>query len=100
LFELEDLLRAPATVLGRGRLGTTYKATLRESGVELVVKRLKVPDLCKAEVEQRARMIGAIESEQIVPLRAYYYGKNEILLLYDNFPMASLEKALHGTVQC
>jgi serine/threonine protein kinase len=100
LLELEDLLWAPAKVLGSGTVGTTFKATLRESGVEFVVKRLSGVDLWKAEFEQRVRMIGAIQSEHIVPLRAYCYNKNEILLLYDNFPMASLEKALHGTVQC
>ncbi|KAK1649773.1 hypothetical protein QYE76_067578 [Lolium multiflorum] len=96
LSELDDLLRAPARVLGRGTVGSTYKATLRESGVELVIKRVKVVDLSKAEFEKHATMIGAIQSKHIVPLRAYYHIKNEVLLLYENFPMPSLEKALHG----
>ncbi|KAM0920708.1 hypothetical protein ACQ4PT_007339 [Festuca glaucescens] len=96
LSELEDLLRTPASVLGCGTVGSTYMATLRESGVEVVIKRVKVVNLSKAEFEKRVTTIGAVQSEHIVPLRAYYYIKNEVLLLYDNFPMPSLEKALHG----
>jgi hypothetical protein len=72
---------------------------LPENGVKLAVKRVKGVDLSKAEFEQRATMIGAIQSEHIVPLQAYYYDKNEILLMYDNFPRDSLEQALYGTVQ-
>ncbi|KAI9173846.1 hypothetical protein LWI28_007469 [Acer negundo] len=40
VFDLDDLLRASAVVLGKGKLGTTYKATL-ESGSVVAVKRIK-----------------------------------------------------------
>ncbi|MCI79815.1 putative inactive receptor kinase, partial [Trifolium medium] len=39
-FDLEDLLRASAEVLGKGTFGTAYKAVL-ESGPVVAVKRLK-----------------------------------------------------------
>ncbi|CAI0423591.1 unnamed protein product [Linum tenue] len=39
-YDLEDLLRASAEVLGKGRYGTSYKAVL-EDGTAVVVKRLK-----------------------------------------------------------
>ena len=39
-FDLEDLLRASAEVLGKGGLGTSYKAVLEE-GTTVVVKRLR-----------------------------------------------------------
>jgi hypothetical protein len=39
-FNLEDLLRASAEVLGKGSVGTSYKAVLEE-GTTVVVKRLK-----------------------------------------------------------
>jgi hypothetical protein len=39
-FDLEDLLRALAEVLGKGSVGTSYKAVLEE-GTTVVVKRLK-----------------------------------------------------------
>ncbi|XP_031251015.1 inactive leucine-rich repeat receptor-like serine/threonine-protein kinase At1g60630 [Pistacia vera] len=40
VFYLDDLLRASAKVLGKGKLGSTYKATL-ELGSVVVVKRVK-----------------------------------------------------------
>lgn len=42
-FELEDLLRASAEMLGKGGVGTAYKAILDDGNV-VAVKRLK--DLC------------------------------------------------------
>ena len=45
-FDLEDLLRASAEVLGKGMFGTTYKATL-EDATTLVVKRLKEVTMAK-----------------------------------------------------
>ncbi|CAA0836184.1 Probable inactive receptor kinase [Striga hermonthica] len=39
-FNLEDLLRASAEILGKGSYGTTYAAILEE-GLEVVVKRLR-----------------------------------------------------------
>lgn len=39
-FDLENLLRASAKVLGKGSVGTSYKAVLEE-GTTMVVKRLK-----------------------------------------------------------
>uniref|UniRef100_A0A0D9VUN1 Protein kinase domain-containing protein n=1 Tax=Leersia perrieri TaxID=77586 RepID=A0A0D9VUN1_9ORYZ len=95
----EDMLRASADVLGKGTLGTTYKADL-ESGVTLAVKRLKcVRDrsmLSEQEFRQRATAIGAIENELVLPLRWFYFSKDEILLLYDYMPTGSLETLLHG----
>jgi len=39
-FDLEDLLRASAEVLGKGAFGTAYRAVL-EDATTVVVKRLK-----------------------------------------------------------
>ncbi|KAF7019014.1 hypothetical protein CFC21_032244 [Triticum aestivum] len=94
-FELEDLLRGSAEILGKGTVGTTYKATL-EGGYELVVKRLKGMHLPKADFEQHITVIGAIQNKHIVPLRWYYYSTEEQLLVYDIIPMGSLAKVLHG----
>lgn len=95
-FDLEDLLRASAEVLGKGSYGTTYKAVL-EDGTTVVVKRLKEVVVGKKDFEQQMEMIGRIgQHPNIVPLRAYYYSKDEKLLVYDYVPLGSLSAMLHG----
>ncbi|ERN04238.1 hypothetical protein AMTR_s00077p00144650 [Amborella trichopoda] len=56
-FDLEDLLRASAEVLGKGSFGTAYKAVL-EDGTTVVVKRLKEVVVGKREFEGQMEMIG------------------------------------------
>jgi len=96
-FDLEDLLRASAEVLGKGSYGTTYKAVL-EDGTTVVVKRLKEVVAGKKEFEQQMELIGKVcQHQNTIPLRAYYYSKDEKLLVYDYVPLGSLCAALHGT---
>ncbi|KAH9621924.1 hypothetical protein KSS87_003092 [Heliosperma pusillum] len=95
-FDLEDLLRASAEVLGKGSYGTTYKAIL-EDGKTVVVKRLKEVVVGKREFDQQMEMIGRIgEHANVIPLRAYYYSKDEKLLVYDYVTAGSLSSRLHG----
>lgn len=95
-FDLEDLLRASAEVLGKGSYGTTYKAVL-EDGTVVVVKRLKEVVVGKKDFEQQMEIVGRIGQHQnVVPLRAYYYSKDEKLLVYDYVPSGSLAAVLHG----
>lgn len=95
-FDLEDLLRASAEVLGKGSFGTTYKAVLEDS-TTVVVKRLKEMVVGKKDFEQQMEIVGRIGQHQnIIPLRAYYYSKDEKLLVYDYVPSGSLAAVLHG----
>lgn len=96
-FDLEDLLRASAEVLGKGNYGTTYKAIL-EDGTTVVVKRLKEVVVGRREFEQQMEMIGKLgQHPNVVPLRAYYYSKDEKLLVYDYMTNGSLFARLHGS---
>ncbi|XP_045832738.1 probable inactive receptor kinase At5g58300 [Trifolium pratense] len=96
-FDLEDLLRASAEVLGKGSYGTAYKAILEEL-TTVVVKRLKEVVVGKREFEQQMEIIGSIGSHpNVVPLRAYYYSKDEKLLVCDYYPNGNLSILLHGT---
>ncbi|KAL9674635.1 hypothetical protein QQ045_030907 [Rhodiola kirilowii] len=96
-FDLEDLLRASAEVLGKGTYGTAYKAVLDE-GVTVVVKRLKDVIIGKREFEQQMEHIGRIGPHpNVVPLRAYYYSKDEKLLVYDYISAGSFTAMLHGS---
>ncbi|XP_058074644.1 probable inactive receptor kinase At2g26730 [Magnolia sinica] len=95
-FDLEDLLRASAEVLGKGSIGTSYKAVLEE-GTTVVVKRLKDVAVAKKEFEMQMEMLGKIKHDNVVPLRAYYYSKDEKLLVSDFMPAGSLSALLHGS---
>ncbi|XP_031248074.1 probable inactive receptor kinase At5g58300 [Pistacia vera] len=95
-FDLEDLLRASAEVLGKGSYGTAYKAVLEES-TTVVVKRLKEVVVGKRDFEQQMETVGRVgQHPNVVPLRAYYYSKDEKLLVYDYYSSGNLSTLLHG----
>ncbi|XP_073007563.1 probable inactive receptor kinase At2g26730 [Typha latifolia] len=95
-FDLEDLLRASAEVLGKGIVGTSYKAVLEE-GTTVVVKRLKDVVASKREFETHMELLGQVEHQNLLPVRAYYYSKDEKLLVFDYLPAGSLSSLLHGS---
>ncbi|XP_020222047.1 probable inactive receptor kinase At1g48480 [Cajanus cajan] len=95
VFDLEDLLRASAEVLGKGTFGTTYKAVL-EDGPVVAVKRLKDVTVSEKEFKEKIDVVGVMDHENLVPLRAYYYSREEKLLVHDYLPMGSLSAILHG----
>lgn len=94
-FNLEDLLRASAEVLGKGSYGTTYKAILDEATM-VVVKRLRETTISKKDFEQHMEILKTVgQHPSIVPLRAYYCSKDEKLLVYEYMPAGSFSAALH-----
>lgn len=98
VFDLEDLLRASAEVLGKGTFGTTYKAAL-EDATTVAVKRLKEVIVGKKEFEQQMEIVGNIRHENVAPLRAYYYSKDEKLMVYDYYNQGSVSALLHGMLK-
>lgn len=95
-YSLEDLLKASAETLGRGIMGSTYKAVM-ESGFIVTVKRLKdarYPAL--EEFRAHIEVLGRLRHPNLVPLRAYFQAKEERLLVYDYFPNGSLFSLVHG----
>jgi Leucine rich repeat N-terminal domain/Protein kinase domain/Leucine rich repeat len=95
VYDLEDLLRASAEVLGKGTFGTTYKAVL-ETGSVVAVKRLKEANLPEREFRERVGELGAMQSPYLVPLQSYYYSKDEKLLVNEFVSWGSLSSLLHG----
>ncbi|XP_038894389.1 probable inactive receptor kinase At1g48480 [Benincasa hispida] len=95
VFDLEDLLRASAEVLGKGTFGTAYKAVL-EVGSVVAVKRLKDVTITEREFREKIEAVGSMDHENLVPLRAYYFSRDEKLLVYDYMAMGSLSALLHG----
>ncbi|XP_027362733.1 probable leucine-rich repeat receptor-like protein kinase At1g68400 [Abrus precatorius] len=95
-FELEELLRASAEMLGKGALGTAYKAVL-DDGTVVAVKRLKDANVGgKREFEQRMEVLGRLRHDNVVSLRAYYFAREEKLLVSDYMPNGTLFCLLHG----
>lgn len=96
MYTLEDLLRASAEIMGRGTVGTTYKAVMENKTI-VTVKRLKNSNkMNREEFERHMEMVGKLRHENIVPLRAYFQAKEERLLVYDNYPNGSLFSLIHG----
>ncbi|THU69624.1 hypothetical protein C4D60_Mb08t16350 [Musa balbisiana] len=95
-FELEDLLRASAEMLGKGGYGTAYRAVL-DDGTVVAVKRLREVHVAgKREFENQMETLGRLRHPNLVPLKAYYYARDEKLLVYDYMPNGSLFFLLHG----
>ncbi|XP_077247036.1 inactive leucine-rich repeat receptor-like serine/threonine-protein kinase At1g60630 [Tasmannia lanceolata] len=96
-YTLEDLLKASAETLGRGTMGSTYKAVM-ESGFIVTVKRLKdsnYPNL--EEFRRQMDVLGRLRHPNLVAVRAYFQAKEERLLVYDYFPNGSLFSLIHGS---
>ncbi|TKY71003.1 inactive receptor kinase [Spatholobus suberectus] len=94
-FDLEDLLRASAEVLGKGTFGAAYKAAL-EDATTVVVKRLKEVAVGRKDFEQHMEVVGNLKHENVVELKGYYYSKDEKLMVYDYYTQGSLSALLHG----
>lgn len=95
-YSLEDLLKASAETLGRGTVGSTYKAVM-ESGYIVTVKRLKEARYPRIEeFRGHVEVLGRLRHPNLVPLRAYFQAKEERLLVYDYFPNGSLFSLIHG----
>ncbi|GAB2280039.1 hypothetical protein Dimus_014677 [Dionaea muscipula] len=95
-FELEDLLRASAEMLGKGVFGTAYKAVL-DDGFVVAVKRLKEAHVGgRREFEQQMEVLGRLRHPDLVGLKGYYFARDEKLLVYDYMPNGSLFWLLHG----
>lgn len=96
MYSLEDLLKASAETMGRGTVGSTYKAVM-ETGFIVTVKRLKDGGgLGVEEFRRRMEELGRLSHPNLVPLRAYFQAKEERLLVYDYFPNGSLFSLIHG----
>ncbi|KAF3658306.1 putative glucose-6-phosphate 1-epimerase-like [Capsicum annuum] len=97
-FDLEDLLRASAEVLGKGTFGMVYKVIL-EDATTVVVKRLK-DVVAGKKFEQQMEIVGSIKHKNVVELRAYYYSKDGKLIVSDYFSKGSVAAMLHGSSKC
>ncbi|KAK9108450.1 hypothetical protein Syun_024461 [Stephania yunnanensis] len=97
-FELDELLRASAYVLGKSGLGIVYKVVLG-NGVPVAVRRLGEGGGQRyKEFAAEVQAIGRVKHPNIVKLRAYYWAPDEKLLISDFISNGNLGSALRGRV--
>ncbi|KAK9699559.1 hypothetical protein RND81_08G181300 [Saponaria officinalis] len=95
-FDLPDLLKASAEILGSGCFGSSYKATLC-NGNAVVVKRFKrMNNVGRDEFQEHMRRLGRLSHTNLLTLVAYYYRKEEKLFITKPMPKGSLAALLHG----
>ncbi|KAI3970532.1 hypothetical protein MKX01_024179 [Papaver californicum] len=93
-LKLEDLLKAPAELLGRGRHGSLYKVIF-EDGMTLAVKRIKDWRISSEEFKSRMQKIDQAKHPNVMDLVAFYCSKQEKLVVYNYQQNGSLFKLLH-----
>ncbi|KAJ9169350.1 hypothetical protein P3X46_017554 [Hevea brasiliensis] len=95
-FELDELLRASAYVLGKSGLGIVYKVVLG-NGIPVAVRRLgEGGEQRYREFVAEVQAIGKVKHPNIVKLRAYYWAPDEKLLISDFISNGNLATALRG----
>ncbi|CAL5443522.1 unnamed protein product [Camellia sinensis] len=95
-FELGDLLKASAEVLGSGYFGSSYKAAL-VTGNTVVVKRFRqMNNVGREEFQEHMRRLGRLRHPNLLPILAFYYRKEEKLLVSSYVDNVSLAVHLHG----
>ncbi|KAI3954118.1 hypothetical protein MKW98_017942 [Papaver atlanticum] len=93
-LKFEDLLKAPAELLGRGRHGSLYKVIF-EDGMTLAVKRIKDWSISSEEFKSRMQRIDQAKHPNVMDLVAFYCSKQEKLVVYNYQHNGSLFKLLH-----
>ncbi|ESW12917.1 hypothetical protein PHAVU_008G152500 [Phaseolus vulgaris] len=97
-LRLEDLLGAPAELIGRGKNGSLYKVMLH-NGIMVVVKRIKDWTISSHDFIQRMRILSQAKHPHVLAPLAFYCSKQEKLLVYEYQQNGSLFKLLHGTTK-
>ncbi|XP_050379008.1 probable inactive receptor kinase At2g26730 [Argentina anserina] len=90
----EQLLRAPADLLGKGKNGSLYKVLL-DGGVNLVVKRIRNCGMSSDDFKTRMMKIDRVKCHNVLPTIAFYCSRQEKLLVYEYQPNGNLFNLLH-----
>ncbi|XP_052183519.1 probable inactive receptor kinase At2g26730 [Diospyros lotus] len=95
-LKFEDLLQAPAELIGRGKHGSVYKVVL-SSGVSLAVKRIRDWEISQEDLTRRLQRIDGAKHPNVLPALAYYCSRQEKLLVYEFLQNGSLFSLLYGS---
>ncbi|KAL1216344.1 putative inactive receptor kinase [Cardamine amara subsp. amara] len=99
LYTLDQLMRASAELLGRGTVGTTYKAVMVNDLI-VTVKRFapsKTVITSDLAFENQMEMVGGLKHRNLVPVKAYFQSNGERLVIYEYQTNGSLFNLVHGS---
>ncbi|KAK9059551.1 hypothetical protein SSX86_020255 [Deinandra increscens subsp. villosa] len=95
-FDFADLLKSPAAILGSGMFGSSYQTAVAGRKV-MVVKRFKqMNNVGKEEFHEHMKRLSRLRHPNIQPIVAFYYRKDEKLLVSNFADNISLAFHLHG----
>ena len=85
-------------MLGKGRLGITYRVTLDVGGAAVVVvKRLRnMGNVPRKDFAHTMQLLGKLRHENVAEVVACYHSKEEKLVVYEHVPGCSLFQLMHG----
>nr|XP_016483689.1 PREDICTED: probable inactive receptor kinase At2g26730 [Nicotiana tabacum] len=95
-LKFENLLKAPAELLGRGKHGSVYKVMCDNPKMTLAVKRIKDWSISGSEFKKRMQKLDQIRHPNVLPAVAFYSSRQEKLLVYEYQNNGSLLQHLHG----
>ncbi|XXG89441.1 hypothetical protein AAC387_Pa12g1433 [Persea americana] len=81
-------------IIGSGRTGTMYRATL-SNGSFLAVKRLQEPHHSDKHFISEMTTLGSTRHRNLVPLQGFCIAQQERLLVYKYMPKGTLHQHLH-----
>ncbi|KAE8721689.1 hypothetical protein F3Y22_tig00015426pilonHSYRG00160 [Hibiscus syriacus] len=96
-LRFEDLLRAPAELLGKGKHGSLYKVMLDNGATTLAVKRIREWNITSEELKRRMQRLDQARHPNVLAPVAFYCSRQEKLLVYEYQPNGSLFRLLHGS---
>ncbi|KAH7294548.1 hypothetical protein KP509_27G006500 [Ceratopteris richardii] len=88
-FELDILLEGSAVALREGTLGKSFKVDL-QTGDSYVVKQLRTVGIGEGAFREKMRMLGLQQHENLMPITAYFCGREEKLLITEYMENGSL----------
>lgn len=97
-FDLADLLKASAVVLGGGVFGPSYKTAITSQKILVVKRYSQMNNVTEDEFFKHMRKLGKLKHPNLVPLIAFYHRKEEKLFVADYVENISLAVHLHGII--
>jgi serine/threonine protein kinase len=103
-FKFRELRNATANFssdrkLGRGGFGTVYLGYLKRMDMEVAVKRVSTSSKSRRgeqEFVAEVNTISKLSHRNLVKLIGWCHERGELLLVYEYFPMGSLDKLLYA----